>query len=125
MVRKSAEATRPSESARDEEREEDSTPLCRQCGSVRTRVVPGQRFESLLARLLNQRVIVCGRCGWRGRMKMETAARAAARIPRYTGHVPPVDDTVEPDLASLDKALEAADPAARQAHATFPRKRRR
>jgi len=88
------------------------TPLCRQCGSVRTREVRGQRLESFLARLLKQRVIACGRCGWQGRMKFDSGTPASSRSLLRHPSAPPIDNEGdEPDLASLDKAMELTDPS--------------
>ena len=87
----------------------------------------GHRFEAFLARLMKQRIIACGRCGWRGRMKVEGDVPVnSKRVLTYPSDIPPVDDQDEPDLAKLDKALEkATNPAApkkKRAKSTSERK---
>lgn len=44
-----------------------SSAVCPQCGSLRTRAVRGNPLQQLVAVLRRQAVIVCGRCGWKGR----------------------------------------------------------
>lgn len=76
------------------------TPVCRRCGSLRTRVIGGGLVERVLALLLRQHVVVCARCGFRGRQGKAggsapdgVASRGDSRDPRI-------------DLAELDRALD-------------------
>jgi hypothetical protein len=42
---------------------------CRRCGSLRTQIIHGSTLDRVLTRVLRQRVLFCGRCGWRGRAR--------------------------------------------------------
>ena len=97
---------------------ETDPSTCAQCGSIRTREVRPAGLERLLALLLRQRVISCGRCGWRGRIKgsadtggKKSHTRRRRRSARVEEFAAP-SDAPELNLAELDRALERNRPDA-------------
>jgi hypothetical protein len=91
--------------------------VCRRCGSIKTQRIQGSTLERILAHLLRQQVLFCGRCGWRGRVKpMDSGDRGhdRRRHRRRGRHQPATPDLTEPvdpiDLDALDKALGTQPP---------------
>jgi hypothetical protein len=89
--------------------------MCGQCGSIRTRIVAPERLEWLAVILLRQQVVVCGRCGWRGRKSKRAGqivpgpsslTRSGVNLEPAPGHV---DEEIDPDLAAIDRALGRPD----------------
>jgi hypothetical protein len=73
--------------------------VCRRCGSLRTRVVAGSLFDRALRVLFRRHVVVCGRCGFRGRQgrgEVLQVRTGEPTIPQHAGI----------DLAELDRALD-------------------
>lgn len=84
--------------------------VCRKCGSTRTQIIGGAPFERVLALLLRQRVVFCGRCGWRGRVRTLSDAphsghRRRRHQPAETGAVREPVSTV--DLDAIEKGLDS------------------
>jgi hypothetical protein len=79
------------------------------CGSIRTREVKSVSIGWLIARLLRQRLVDCGRCGWRGRVSMvRKDGKIRVRRRRVAGpdNFASPSDQRELDLAELDKAMD-------------------
>ena len=84
--------------------------VCGRCGSIRTQSVEPTVLERILAALRREKVIVCGRCGWRGRVAVRTADDGSRRHHRRRRRSTPdaVDtpaSSPEIDFAALDQAL--------------------
>jgi hypothetical protein len=80
--------------------------VCAECGSIRTRRISGNPWQRVVAVLRRQEVIVCGRCGWRGRQyrldeKSRTRPDGAA--------VESQSDTL--DYQALDQAMTTTNDA--------------
>jgi hypothetical protein len=87
-----------------------SMAVCRRCGSIRTQVIRGKLLERLVALLLGQRVIFCGRCGWQGRLSKSadtssSSHRRRRRHHRRQSHEPVLPPINELDLEALDRGL--------------------
>jgi hypothetical protein len=79
------------------------------CGSIRTRAIKGGVLERMFALLLNQQILVCNRCGWRGRRRRSGGvARSAhhdARGSRAVGAGGAAPTGTPIDLTSLDRDM--------------------
>jgi hypothetical protein len=83
--------------------------VCRRCGSLRTRVINGAVIHRMLALVLGQHVVICSRCGWRGRLPCSFAP-PAARVRRVRSDGERGRGHLRLDLADLDRVLEAGLP---------------
>jgi hypothetical protein len=87
----------------------NDTPPCASCGSIRTRAIKGGVFERIVAMLSNQYVLVCGRCGWRGRgRRSSSVARSAHRGARSSRPMVTAESQTDGhiDLTALDRAMQ-------------------
>jgi ribosomal protein L40E len=85
--------------------------VCRQCGSIRVREVTPRPLERLVATLTRQRVVICSRCGWRGRVSINSGSSSSGRHRRrHREHHEEPSATellhTDVDLEQIDKALE-------------------
>jgi hypothetical protein len=78
-------------------------PMCVRCGSMRIRTSAAGALDRAVALLLWKRSVVCGRCGWRGRVPR--GGRSAASVAE-SGGAARTSGSV--DLSDLDRAFEAA-----------------
>jgi hypothetical protein len=86
-------------------------PVCRKCGSTRTQIIGGAPLERVLAGILRQRVVFCGRCGWRGRVPISSGVPHSGRRRRHqqaadSGSVREPVSTV--DLDAIEKGLDSS-----------------
>ena len=76
--------------------------LCPRCGSAQTRLIKGGALDRALALMRGQQVIVCGRCGWRGRQMPVRDRRRSMRLEGAA--VPPADAAADSDVELLAAA---------------------
>ena len=85
--------------------------VCRKCGSTRTQVIGGAPLERVLALLLGQRIVFCGRCGWRGRVRTLSDAPRSGQRRRSHHQAAQTGGVREPvsagDLDTIEKGLDS------------------
>jgi hypothetical protein len=89
---------------------------CKRCGSIQIRAIRGGPFERAVALLLWQRVLTCGRCGWRGRgspapqVQPPAGGRTHRADAALAGGTTAGGQAASPrvDLGALDQSLDAA-----------------
>ena len=86
--------------------------VCPECGSLRTRRISGNPWQRVVAALRRQEVIVCGRCGWRGR-QFRLAERSRTRQDGAAVESQSVDTL---DYQALDRAMTPNDGPVRSGH---------
>jgi len=87
--------------------------VCPECGSLRTRQISGNPLQRVLAALRRQDVIVCGRCGWRGR-QFRLSAKGSMRQGREAADSRRADTL---DYQALDRAMtQGSDAPLRPGH---------